>query len=250
MGQKSYSVEGLKYLVEKGTDVLVVTLPEGQLIDAALGNKLPVVTDGELYHYLGTRHKTLECGYTLEHIDLVISYGYWRRIKRPLFELPKIGCVNFHPAPLPEFRGMGGVYNFAIYEKITYWGVSAHFVDKSFDTGDLIEVRRFPINPQQETAFTLREKSHKYLIALFKDVIDTVCKGGHLARSTQGEGRYISRQDFEKLRKVQPSDSLDEINRKIRAFWCPPYQGAYIELHNKEFTLVNDELLERISKND
>ena len=54
-------------------------------------------------------------------------------------------CLNFHPAPLPDIRGLGG-YNVAILEDFAEWGVSAHFVDEEFDTGDLVRVDRFPID--------------------------------------------------------------------------------------------------------
>ncbi len=54
-----------------------------------------------------------------------------------------MGCLNFHPAPLPDFRGLGG-YNVAILEGLPEWGVSSHFVDEHFDTGDLVDVERFP----------------------------------------------------------------------------------------------------------
>ncbi len=238
LGQKDTSIEGMEYLIVKGIDLVVVAPPESPLSDSALRYGVSIITDDELYQRLDDYKG---------QVDLVISYGYMKRIKKPLIELPKIGCINFHPAPLPEFRGMGGVYNFAIYENLDYWGVSAHFVDESFDTGDLIKVIRFPIDMQHETAQSLKEKSHEHLIMLFKDVIDTICSGEPLPRVPQGNGRYISRKDFEGLRKIELSDSLDEINRKIRAFWCPPYQGAYIKMHGKEFTLVNEELLRKIS---
>ena len=42
--------------------------------------------------------------------------------------LGRIGCLNFHPAPLPDLRGVGG-YNVAILEGMREWGVSCHFVD-------------------------------------------------------------------------------------------------------------------------
>ena len=83
-------------------------------------------------------------------IDLIISYGFKNLIKEPLISMPKIGCINFHPAPLPDWRGMGGVFNFALYEQVSEWGVSSHFVDNSFDTGDLIKVNNFKINSKND----------------------------------------------------------------------------------------------------
>ena len=226
-------IEGLKYIVEKGLDdVVAVVALAGPLADITLQYDIPIMIDTELYLDMP------------EDIDLVISYGFPKRIKKPLIKLPKIGCINFHPAPLPEFRGMGGVYNFAIYENVKYWGVSAHFVDESFDTGDIIKVVRFSIG--RETAYSLKQKSHEALITLFKEVIDTAHECGVLPREPQGKGRYISKRDFEELRRIKVDDSLDVVSRKIRAFWCPPHSGAYIELHGKEFTLLDEELLGRL----
>lgn len=161
--------------------------------------------------------------------------------------MPKIGCINLHPAPLPDFRGVGG-YNFAIYENLSFWGVSAHFVDESFDTGDIIKVRKFDINPEKETAFSLEQKSQYFLLDLFKEVIDTVLEGGTLPRTPQGEGRYIAKQDFEKLQKIEPSDTLAEIEKKIRAFWYPPYKGASIEIQGRKFTIIDERLLREIGE--
>lgn len=256
MGKKPTAGKGLRYLVEKGIEVVVVVAPQknqlvfwkDRLIDTARRYGCPIATDDELYEYLGKPDEIPGCEYVLEDIDLVISFGFWKRIKKPLIALPRIGCINFHPAPLPNFRGMGGVYNFAIYENLHQWGVSAHFVDESFDTGDIIKVIKFDIDPEKETAFSLSQKSQSALLGLFKEVIDAVYKTGSLPRVPQGEGRYISKRDFEQLRKVHPHESLESINRKIRAFWCPPYSGAYIEIQGKEFTLINEELIKEISE--
>ncbi len=224
-------VEGLRHLIARGLDdIVAVVASEGPLVDMALRYGIPIMTDDE------------PC--VLEDIDLVVSYGFPRRIKKSLIELPKIGCINFHPAPLPDFRGMGGVYNFAIYEGLRKWGVSAHFVDGSFDTGDIIKVVRFPIG--QETVLSLKQKSHAALIMLFIEVMDIVREGSTLPRTPQGEGRYISRRDFEELRRIEPNDSLEEIDRKVRAFWCPPHNGAYVKLHGKEYTLINEETLREL----
>lgn len=39
----------------------------------------------------------------------------------------------------------------------------------------------------------------------------------------------------------------DEINKKIQAFWYPPYEGAYIELDGERYTLVNQTILNSIN---
>ena len=252
---KPSTIEGLEYLIEKGVDVVAVVAPPRvqpdlgirQLVNAAHCFGIPTATDNELYYRLSRKKGIPQCGYVLENIDLVISFLFWKKIRKPLIDLPKIGCVNLHPAPLPDFRGVGG-YNFAIYENLSVWGVSAHFVDESFDSGDIIKVHRFKIDPRHETAFSLEQKSQCLLLDLFKEVVDIALDTSSLPRSPQGEGRYVTNDDFEELRKIHPDDTLEEVERKIRAFWYPPYAGASIEIQGTEFTVVSKELLKEISK--
>ena len=51
---------------------------------------------------------------------------------------------------------------------------------------------------------------------------------------------------FQKIRKINPNDTLEEMERKIRAFWYTPYDGAYVELHGQKFTIINEKLLAEI----
>lgn len=180
-------------------------------------------------------------------IDLVISYLYPNKIKKDLLLLPKLGCINFHPAPLPNYRGVCG-YSFGIFEKIKKWGVSAHFVDNNFDTGNIIKVKRFSIDHKKETAFSLEQKSQLVLFELFKEVIYRVINNKKIKSRPQKKGRYFSKKDFEKLRMISQKDNLEAINRKIRACWFPPYPGVSININGQELTLVNELILNQVSE--
>ena len=172
-------------------------------------------------------------------IDLVVSFLFWKRIREPLLSLGRVGCLNFHPAPLPDIRGLGG-YNVAVLEGMTEWGVSCHFVDADFDTGDLVEVERFPIDAETSTALSVDIDSQEHMFGLFKRVMRRALAGEELPRVPQGQGRYVSEEDFEALRRVQPGD---DVARKLRAFWYPPYPGAVVEIDGRELTLVDEPLL-------
>lgn len=238
---KKSTLEGLKYLIEKGVRIAAVVgqsdTKKGELVELAKKSKIEVLT----YEKLVSNPRRFR------DIDLIISFLFWKKIEKSLINLPKIGCINLHPAPLPDFRGVAG-YNFAVYEGLRQWGVTAHYVDETIDTGDIIKVNRFAINPEEETAFSLEAKTQEHLLELFKEIIIEAGAKGSLPRSPQGNGRYISKKEFENLRKITKNDTLDEIERKIRAFWFPPFQGAVIEMYGKEFTLVNEKLLEEIGK--
>jgi methionyl-tRNA formyltransferase len=232
---KRSAARSLDWLVSEGAEVLAVVSSEPdeltrdeQRIDLVAGRHgLPLVTDEELY------------GSPPADVDLVISFLFWKRIREPLLSLGRAGCLNFHPAPLPDIRGLGG-YNVALVEGMREWGVSCHFVDAGFDTGDLVEVERFPIDPAEETAFSLDLQSQERLYELFKRVMRRALAGEELPREAQGKGRYVDREEFEALRRVRPGDDLE---RKLRAFWYPPYPGAVIEVDGRELTLVDERLL-------
>jgi methionyl-tRNA formyltransferase len=174
-----------------------------------------------------------------EAVDLVISFLFWKRIREPVLSLGRIGCLNFHPAPLPDIRGLGG-YNVAVLDGMSQWGVSCHFVDAEFDTGDLVEVERFPIDPNTATALSVDIDSQEHMFGLFGRVMGRVLAGEKLPREPQGPGRYVGREEFEALRRVHSGDDLE---RKLRAFWYPPYPGAVIEVDGRELTLVDEPLL-------
>ena len=240
MGKDKPAVlRGFMYLVDRGVDIAAVVGPRdgggpGRLLRAAADNGVPARSDAEVV-------AELESG-SLTGIDLVISLLFWKRIGSTLLGAPRLGCINFHPAPLPDFRGVGG-YSIAIYEEVSEWGVSAHFVDDEFDTGDIIEVRRFAIDPSVETAWSLERKSQKALEALFQDVVGSLLAGEPLPRIPQGEGRYVDAGVFEELRRIEQGDDAASIRRKIRAFWFPPHGGASLTVAGADFTLVDDFVL-------
>lgn len=172
--------------------------------------------------------------------DLGISILYWRKFKDEFLTRPSRGLINFHPAPLPEYKGTAG-YNLAILEGRNTWGVSAHYVDKEIDTGDIIRVLEFDIDPERELCTTLEEKSMIYMRLLIDDILRRALVSGHrLDAIPNTGGRYVSRQQMEEMKIVKPGD---DVARKVRAFWFPPYDGANITVDGKKFTLVDQSIL-------
>ena len=238
---KRSAVRALEHMVAAGWEVSAVVAPEpdpsaadAQRLDLAADRiGLPRVSDDDLYAGIDR----------LGEVDLVVSFLFWRRIRGPLIRLPRLGCLNFHPAPLPDMRGVGG-YNVAILEGWSEWGVSSHYVDEDFDTGDLVQVDRFPIDPAKETALSLDLKSQEILLANFRSVTDGLLRGAQLPRTAQGDGRYVTRDEMEDLRRVRPDDGPALLERRIRAFWYPPHEGATLEVAGQTVTLVDRRRLE------
>jgi methionyl-tRNA formyltransferase len=237
---KRSGARALEWLAVEGVDVAAVVASEpdeftreDQRVDlVAKHHGFELVSDEHLYES------------PPEDVDLVISFLFWNRIREPLLSLGRLGCLNFHPAPLPDMRGVGG-YNVAVLEGMSEWGVSCHFVDAELDTGDIVEVERFPIDPETATALSVDVDSQEHLFELFQRVMRSVLGGEELPRTPQGDGRYVSREDFEAMRRVRPGDDLE---RKLRAFWYPPYPGAVVDVDGRELTLVDEKLLAELAR--
>ncbi len=247
MGRKPDSIKALEFLLENGFEVAqVVAIPPSvpllwkkRLWNYAEENGIPVTDNEGVY-------KLVKSG-KFKEIDLVISYLYPYKVKKQLLDLPRIGAINFHPAPLPELAGIGG-YNVAILEGMKYYGVSAHYMSEEIDRGDIIKVVRFPIDPDRETAYSLERKTRPYLLNLFYEVMKHIKEKGKPEGIPQKGTRYISKKEFEEMKIIRKDDSPEIVERKIRAFFYPPYPGAQIEIKGRKYTLISEEILKEIGE--
>lgn len=236
MGRKTYGAKMLEWSIEQKIEVVAIcTEPDTY--------KNPVAMTAN--HY-GIPIVSMEDAEKMD-ADLAVSYLYTRKIRKPLIENPKYGCINFHPAILPEWRGTAG-YNMAILNKLPEWGATAHYVDESIDTGAIIRVYKFNFDYRHETAASLERKTQKMQMDLYKSVIMDVLEQGKLEcmPQTKEQGRYISRNEMSEMKKID--FERDDLDLKIRAFWFPPYHGAYTEINGTKYTLVNQEILDSLAK--
>lgn len=241
MGRKPVSAKALEYLLQKKgvkvvgvlTDSHLSVSPTSQIAQQygiplfEFSKALSLMKQGEL------------------EFDFGVSMLYWRRLKDEFLTLPSLGVINFHPAPLPEYKGTAG-YNLAILEGLDDWAVTAHYVDAEIDTGEIIKVSRFPMDPDHETAKSLEKATQPILLSLFKEIVDSVIEFQDFLPTTPNlGGRYISRAEMEALKEVKEGD---DVRRKIRAFWFPPYDGAYAIINGVKCTLVDNSILQQLAE--
>lgn len=240
MGRKSVAADALQSLIESpGVDVVGVLtdnhLAVSPTAETAARAGIPV------YEFAEARAALAEGRLSF---DLGISMLYWRKLTEEFLNVPSRGIINFHPAPLPEFKGTAG-YNLAILEGLTSWSVTAHYMDREIDTGGIIALRSFPIDRERETAQSLERKSQPVLFSLFSDVVrEALSSSMPLPTVPNRGGRYVSRAQMEAMKEIRPGD---DVSRKIRAFWFPPYDGAYHLIDNQKFTLVNQFILQQLA---
>lgn len=236
MGRKQVSAKLMEYFSSLPSLEIVGVLTDSHL-DGSPTAKLATELNLPLYEF-DEALELIKKGILV--FDLGISILYWRILRDEFITHPSKGVINFHPAILPEYKGSGG-YNLAILEGLSEWGVSAHYIDEGVDTGNIINVSRFPIDAAAETAVTLESKSMSVLEMLAKKIIAEAIEAHSLLPSYKNEGgKYMSRSEMEGMKRIREGDDL---SRKVRAFWFPPYDGAYIEIDGNRYTLVDQDIL-------
>lgn len=236
---KANTFECLKFLCEQGEKILGVVIYDSpkysgdSFCNFCRERQIRIYNGDEVYSDLNIFR---------EKLDVIYVNTYPKLIRSVLIDTAKKGAFNFHMAPLPKYRGVFG-FNFAIYNREKQYGVTVHRLSDQFDRGDIIEVDWFDINPDRITVKKLVELSEKHLFELFQRTYFRIKKGEKINYHKQEDGKYYSRTDFENLKQIQDTDTGDIIRRKIRAFWYPPYEGAYIALDGERYCLVTEELL-------
>lgn len=86
--------------------------------------------------------------------DIGISFMYTHKV--PAKEVNTHKWYNFHPAPLPEYKGRNLCYH-AILNGEKEFGATLHYMDENFDTGPIIDVWHTTIAPYQTAGDVSRE---------------------------------------------------------------------------------------------
>lgn len=243
LGSKPASVVALSVLIERGWDVKYVAVARnfdlswygGQSIEElAREHGIRVGTQGELPRDMKA--------------DFVISYQFRNLVKADVLALAQRAALNFHAAPLPEFGGFA-YYSVAIIENVSTYGVSCHHMDEGFDTGPLLKVRHFPLDARQETAHSLEARAQEEMLNLFVDVCQLAETQEDLPVEPQdrSRSRYLNRQQMEALKAIPADADAETIDRFARAFWYPPYEGAYLEVNGARVEVVPRIARERLA---
>ncbi len=144
---------------------------------------------------------------------VVCSFNY--KIPRVLMNATRDGFINVHPSMLPKYRG-GNPYSRVIMNGETETGVTIHFMDEGFDTGDIIAQKGYHIH-SKATMGTIFNELNVLGIELLLQVLQAY-ETEELPRIPQPRGDFISAKglvDGEIF--INYNRSAEEIERFIRA---------------------------------
>ena len=171
------------------------------------------------------REDTLKVLRNLE-LDLILLAWWPYILKKQVIEIPRLGCLNFHPSYLPYNRGKH--YNFWTIVEDTPFGVTLHWVDEGIDTGDIAFQSRIE-KTWEDTGETLYYKAQEEIVKLFMEKFPEI-KRGNIPRIPQD----LNKGSFHKSNELEKASEID-LNRYykasdllniLRARTFPPHPGA------------------------
>jgi phosphoribosylglycinamide formyltransferase-1 len=116
-----------------------------------------------------------------KNTDLIVLAGFLWLVPARIIEAYKGRIVNIHPALLPGFGGKGmfgdRVHKAVLESCCTESGITIHFVNEHYDSGDIIFQARCPVLPGDD-AETLASRVHaleyEHYPAVISSIIDTL----------------------------------------------------------------------------
>lgn len=126
------------------------------------------------------------------HPDLFLSVACGQKMGETLLDVPRMGAVNIHGSLLPDYRGLSTAF-WVLYHGETESGVTAHFMDSTFDTGPIIDQRSFAIEAD-DSMHDVYLKVTEVGGGLANDVIEDIANGTVSTEpNDSASGGYFSR---------------------------------------------------------
>jgi hypothetical protein len=98
------------------------------------------------------------------------------------------GVLNAHPALLPWVRG-NGVVGHSLAQGIPV-GASVHYVDRTIDTGAIVERRLLPVGPGAVPLQELERDAGRLAVRMMADVVEAILRTGEAPPASTQPMRY------------------------------------------------------------
>jgi methionyl-tRNA formyltransferase len=145
------------------------------------------------------------------------------------------GAYNFHPGP-PHYPGWAPAH-FAIYDKASYFGATAHVMIEQIDAGPIVGVELFGI-PPQTSVLRLQELAFVELARLFWSLAPALAtQSKPLAElPIKWSGTKSTRRMYAAMCDIPRNIAKDELERRIEVFGTNHYGiDLTITLHGQQF---------------
>lgn len=123
--------------------------------------------------------------------DLLVSIACPYILKQPLLELPPLGCINMHHAPLPRYKGMMPTF-WQMYHGEKSVGVTIHTMAARVDEGEALLQESLPI-AQGESLDHLIRRSKRHGAGCMARVLSAIAANSQITmKLDQSSSSYFT----------------------------------------------------------
>ena len=163
--------------------------------------------------------------------DVIAVVAYGRILSQRVLDIPPLGCINIHASILPSYRG-SAPYQWAVLDGLTETGVTAMYLCREMDAGDIIDISKTPIG-ENETAGELLDR----LAVLGADLLSRTLfaiKTGETHRTPQDSSKATYAPMLDKgMCPIDFSKTAQQVHNQVRGLH--PWPVATMELQGKRF---------------
>ena len=248
VGMPDMALVVFKRLIEKGINIVGIVPPPKDDSTFPTMQKL-----AEYYNVPFFPYDSLKDGKFIRAIkklkaDIGVVSSFNKKLPPEFLKTTKDGFLNCHPSILPYYRG-GNPYSAVIWNKEESTGVTIHFMDNSFDTGDIVFQLKVEID-SNETMGTLFNKLNYNCAYALETVLDMYEKENELPRQPQPEGDFIKAPNFSSgsyQTFINWNNNAKQIEAQIRAL--NPFISAstifrqqFVKIHSCEYEIKQTNL--------
>lgn len=165
--------------------------------------------------------------------DVIAVVAYGRILPQRVLDIPTFGCINIHASVLPSYRG-SAPYQWAVLDGQKESGVTAMYLCREMDAGDIIDISKTPIG-ENETAGELLDR----LAVLGADLLSktlTGIKNGEMTRTPQDSTLATYAPMLDKaMCPIDFTKTAQQVHNHVRGLH--PWPVATMELHGQRFKI-------------
>ena len=162
--------------------------------------------------------------------DVVAVVAYGRILPQKVLDIVPNGFINIHASLLPQYRG-SAPYQWAVLDGLEETGVSAQYMARQMDAGDVVGIRKTPIDAD-ETAGELLDRLAELGADLLSETL-TKYANNALVPTKQDESKVTMAPMLDKtMCPIDFTKTARQVHNKVRGLNPWPVATAQIGGNN------------------
>ena len=172
--------------------------------------------------------------------DVIAVVAYGRILPQRVLDIPSKGCINIHASILPAYRG-SAPYQWAVLDGCKETGVSAMYLCREMDAGDVISVAKTEIG-ENETAGELLDRLAVLGAGLLSETLTAVAAGTVVATPQDADKATYAPMLDKGICPIDWNKTAQQVHDHVRGL--NPWPVATTELGGTRFKIYSTVIID------